>query len=255
MEKIIKKAPSYTLEKGINERKEMSSALVVLMIFLSAILIFALLASPSWLEIRRNQISQAETAERAQESLRQAKARALIRAETEAEIQANSRKWQKQLGLATISNGEGVEHAFIRQLINDPSIMDGVKVKIGKKEYDLAYTASSVKRWAQTTAHLIAISAGYVDSKTNWQIGVKKSGDVAYILEVKNGEKLTVDIYTKEYDHISSVYAIKAEFNDKPLTSITGIGVDYQATFLADTKDGVGHYEYVWTPAKAVKQK
>ncbi len=82
-------------------------------------------------------------------------------------------KEQKQIALATIHKGEGVESAFIRQLMNDPSAygFKGDAIKTGV-----------VKIWAQRKAHLTAIKAGYVDWKFGREIRVKYSDKAAYVL-------------------------------------------------------------------------
>lgn len=164
-------------------------------------------------------------------------------------------KQQGLLKLATIGKNEGVERAFIRQLIGNPRIMDEVKVKIGKKVYDLSYSGEisdkkAVKKWAQPTAHLLAIVAGYVDQKTGREIGIRKANEVACILKVESSKKFAVDIYLKSTLNDKKTVA---EFGNQPIYSIGGLGVDYQATFLADVKDGIGSYEYARTPK--VKQK
>jgi len=99
---------------------------------------------------------------------------------------------QKQLELATIGKGEGVEHALIRQLQAEPS-------KFGYKG-DLNDTAA-IRKWAETKAHQIAIENNYVDPKTGSEIRVKdigpvgKEGNPAYVLEIDSEGKFKVREY------------------------------------------------------------
>lgn len=177
--------------------------------------------------------------------------RAKRAAEAEAQAQAQAEELQRRLKLATIRKGEGVEHAFIRQLIDDPNIMDGVKIWIGKKEYDLEFAGGddeAVKKWARSTAHLLAIFTGYIDRKTGRQIMVKRPNEIAYLVDVDENKKSAgFDVYQKE------AKAAEAEFVYQTHVSISWSGGE--ATFWADVKDGMVSFEYVWKPAKVKKQQ
>jgi len=197
------------------------------------------------------QVAKAEKAKQefAAKQAKEAEEQAAREAKAVAEEAAKLKMVQE---MATVRQGEGVEHALIRQLVDNPGIMNGIKVKIGEKEYDLAYSGESsekkaVKKWAQSKAHLIAIASGYVHQNTGRQIRIKKPNEVAFILKAVDS-KFNIDIYKKELKTADEKVA-DAEFGSEPCYSIGGLGVDYQATFWADVKN-VGFYEYIWTPAR-----
>ena len=151
-----------------------------------------------------------------------------------------------RLKLATIGKGEGIEHAFIRQLVADPSIVEGVKVKVLGKVYDLTFKGDktdkkAVKEWAQCAAHLIALNGGYVDFATGGEIRVRVADKVAYILYKDKDSNLMVAEYEKA----------DGEFKDSP----TDEGpVKDGVTFEGDTSDGVQNYEYIYTPSAQTAQ-
>jgi hypothetical protein len=84
---------------------------------------------------------------------------------------------QPQVALATVHWTEGIEHAFIRQLVADPANY-GFDGKPDDKK--------AVKHWAGRQAHLLAIKAGYVD-KFGAQIGVPTGDTTAYLIQ-KNAD-------------------------------------------------------------------
>lgn len=89
------------------------------------------------------------------------------------------------MDLATIRKGEGVEHAFIRQL-------QALPVKFGFAG-DLA-DETALKKWAGRQAHLIAIRTGYYDWKFGVEVRVERPG-VAYLLQNNNDGVLRVVEY------------------------------------------------------------
>ena len=162
-------------------------------------------------------------------------------------------KLAKMQELATFKNGDGPERVFIRQLVYSPDLMNGVKVKIGKKEYDLAFKGDqndkkAVKKWAGKKANLLAIFFGYVDRKNGRQIRFKNPGKFACVIDVNDSKtKLSADIYKKE---------TVAEFSSNIVASTNWLAAaDGQHTFWADVKDGISSFEYVWTPEKVKKHK
>lgn len=90
---------------------------------------------------------------------------------------------------ATIGQGEGVEHAFRRQLELDPQKF-GFKGDITDK--------GAIRAWSGGEAHRIAIDQGYVDKVTGEEIRVLDvgpkgaAGNPAYVLEQGSGGKPSV---------------------------------------------------------------
>jgi|GEM_PF-6331170 len=90
--------------------------------------------------------------------------------------------------LSTVHKGEGIEHAFIRQLKANPT------------EFGFNGDASdehAVAKWAGVKAHQVALDNGY--AATGKEIRVAVAERVAYILENKNG-KISVAEYVKDED-------------------------------------------------------
>jgi hypothetical protein len=92
-----------------------------------------------------------------------------------------------QLALATIHKGEGIEHALIRQLVDNPG--------------SYGYTgdendAKAVKRWAGHEAHVLAVKGGYYEWKFGAEVRVKVSDKVAYVLQENADGDLQVAEYT-----------------------------------------------------------
>lgn len=92
-------------------------------------------------------------------------------------------KEKEKVAMAVIKKGEGIEHAFIRQLINSPN-------EFG---YNGSNNKKAVKKWAQTMAHQLAILAGYV-SKDGKEIRIRNANIAAYVIQVEN-EKITIEEY------------------------------------------------------------
>ena len=92
-------------------------------------------------------------------------------------------KAEAKMKLATIDK-KGIEGAFIRQLRADPSLLKGVKVKVGDSVYDLT------DKNAGAAADLIARNLGYVsiDGREVW---IREPGIVAYLI-VREGDKLVM---------------------------------------------------------------
>lgn len=91
---------------------------------------------------------------------------------------------------AIVQKGEGVEHAFIRQLSEDPE-------KFGFKGD--AADDNAVMDWAGKEAHRVAIKAGYVDMGTGNEIRIGgKGGAVAYELEKDSAGNIKVNEYSKD---------------------------------------------------------
>ena len=85
------------------------------------------------------------------------------------------------LALSVVHKGEGVESAFIRQLMANPSLCDNSKVCrpfTGNRK-----DVSALKTWAGHEAHVIAIKTGYFDWKFWSSIRVAAPDRMAYILE------------------------------------------------------------------------
>ena len=76
---------------------------------------------------------------------------------------------------SVVHQGEGIEHAYIRQLTNQPE-------KFGFQG-DLNNEAA-VRSWAENSAHRLAIEHGYVNPATGDEIRVAIPGEAAYQLNV-----------------------------------------------------------------------
>lgn len=143
------------------------------------------------------------------------------------------------LKMAILGKGEGPENPFIRQLVHDLSIVDGVKVKVYGKVYDLTFKddktdKKTVKKWAQRTAHLIALNGGFVNFATGKEVRVKVADNVAYPL-VKCGDTVIIGEYEKDTE---------GNFKDSP-SGATQSSYDEMNLFKGNTS-GVQAYEYVW---------
>ena len=139
-------------------------------------------------------------------------------------------KWETQLKLAEIGKNEGVEHAFIRQLMVDPSTFGFGKVE----------DAKDPKKWAGREAHRLAVKAGYVNLKTGKEIRVKVAGKVAYVLQKDKDGNLGVNEFQKGAD---GKYGNPADTNK--------LAPDYKSASFEgkDVKAKVQWYEYVWAKA------
>jgi len=149
-----------------------------------------------------------------------------IVAESPQQIQVEPK--EKNLELATIGKGEGIEHALIRQLADDPENF-GFDGDVNNSE--------EVKLWAGNEAHSLAIEAGYYDQKFGGEIRVKVSDKIAYVIQKDDNGNVEVAQYVKDDN---------GNFPDTP-QSIQKIALDYsQATFLAYGGDGskLPSYEY-----------
>ena len=91
---------------------------------------------------------------------------------------------------AIVQKGEGIEHAFIRQLSDEPEKFGFT----GDSKND-----DAVSEWAGRQAHNLAIKAGYVDLETGSEIRVGgKGGAVAYGLEKDSSGNFKVNEYLKD---------------------------------------------------------
>lgn len=89
-----------------------------------------------------------------------------------------------------VQKGEGIEHAFIRQLSDDPEKFGFA----GDSKDDEA-----VMDWAGKEAHRIAIKAGYVDLETGNEVRVGgKGGDIAYELAKDSSGSFKINEYIKD---------------------------------------------------------
>ena len=91
--------------------------------------------------------------------------------------------------LALAGKGGGIERSYIRQIAANPSIIDGVKVKIKEKIYDLKDCKT-----VGAQAHLIALSQGLVNGR---EFRVKRTDKFSFVLEKDNGGNLNTVIYEK----------------------------------------------------------
>lgn len=138
---------------------------------------------------------------------------------------------------ATIGKGEGVEHAFIRQLKDNPVAW--------------GYTGSlsdsaAVKKWTGGEAHRIAIRTGFVDYKTGKEIRVSKMG-VVYLLG-KNGEgKTTVTEYAEAPKDDT------VEPTDVNIAADSYCEARFAGANEETIKEHVQKYEYVYTPCQGEK--
>ena len=108
-----------------------------------------------------------------------------------------------QVELATIHKGEGIEHALIRQLRNEPA-------KFGFKGD--AHDATAVRAWAGGEAHRLAIKAGFVDAQSGQEIRVGSAGidKAAYVLEGDASSGVKVHEYLGGQE--KGVHAAAADF-------------------------------------------
>jgi hypothetical protein len=133
-----------------------------------------------------------------------------------------TRAKQEAMKKAIVGKGEGPEHTFIRQLIDDPQVFgfDGDVKNI-----------AAVKIWAQRKAHNIAVEAGYYDWKFGGWVATNQPNKVAYVLETIN-DSIFVKEFVKESDD---------NFPDTP-ENIRQTASSYsQAKFLAH-EDKVGNF-------------
>ncbi|MDD5290784.1 MAG: hypothetical protein PHZ04_01580 [Patescibacteria group bacterium] len=139
-----------------------------------------------------------------------------------------------------IGKGEGVEHALIRQIKENPVYWG----------YTGALTDSaSVKKWVGNEAHKLAILTGYVGSKADsskagWEVRVAKVGTV-YELGKDNDGKTVI----KEYPDFKSY----KDSNIEPIETNVAAPSLKDAVFASVDKDVAGPhvqgYEYIFTPS------
>jgi hypothetical protein len=91
-----------------------------------------------------------------------------------------------QIVLATVRKGEGIEHALIRQLVDDP-----MNYGFTGDQNDSA----AVKKWAGHQAHVLAIKAGYYDWKFGAEVRVKAPNTTAYVLQEDADGNLQIGEY------------------------------------------------------------
>lgn len=139
------------------------------------------------------------------------------------------------LATATVKRTEGIEHPLIRQLMNDPTLVDDPKEKFQGNRADIV----ALKRWAGRQAHLVAIKAGYVDWKFGAWIYVYPDR-IAYILRKGANGHLQVDEVSASPGTNSGTSLIS-----RPLAASVG-----HAQFLAWPNVLADHplpgYEHLW---------
>lgn len=147
--------------------------------------------------------------------------------------------WVETLEIATVRQGEGVEHAFIRQLESDPGLFGFSGSLTDLKE---------IKKWTGIQAHRLAIKFGYVDPKFGGEIWVAEANKVAFVIG-KNDSGLQC----REFVRGGS----EEPFPGSPERSIQTAGNNIY-NFLAHEDDdgnfitGV-NYEYFQPPVVALK--
>lgn len=150
-----------------------------------------------------------------------------------------AKKVPEALKIAIVQKGEGIEHAFIRQLVANPSIVEGVKIKVLGKVYDITFkgdkgNTKELKKWAGWASHLIALNHGFVDFATGREVRVKVANNVAYLLQ-RDGDAVTTGEYEKDAG---------GNFKDSPTDTTQSLG-DEMNLFKGNTS-GIQAYEYVW---------
>ncbi len=127
---------------------------------------------------------------------------------------------------AIVQKGEGIEHALIRQLQEDPFTYG----------FEGNATPKTVKKWAQKKAHQIAILAGYVNQKTGEEIRIKgNGGNIAYVLSV-DGDKISVEQYSVDQT---------GNFNSDPNWT-NKLANSYDDVQFRIVPDGLQVYEYIY---------
>jgi hypothetical protein len=97
----------------------------------------------------------------------------------------------EQIKLGTAHWKNGIEHPLIRQLIAKPAIVDSTTFEFKGDRND----ASAVKHWADTTAHLLAIRAGYVDAQFGGEVRVTVGDKLAYVIQKTTDNKVVIAEY------------------------------------------------------------
>jgi len=82
-----------------------------------------------------------------------------------------------------VHKGEGIEHAFIRQIEHDPKLAKGLGFKGNISDQHALHT------FAQHEAHVLAIKEGYADN-TGYEIRVMEPNKVAYEIKMENGHPI-----------------------------------------------------------------
>ncbi|MEK7635018.1 MAG: hypothetical protein AAB446_01125 [Patescibacteria group bacterium] len=139
----------------------------------------------------------------------------------------------KKINLATVGKGEGIEHAFIRQLIANPA-------QFGFEGY--VSNTVLVKKWAQKEAHKIAICAGFFDWKFGGEIRVRKSDTVAYVLS-RNTSGISVEEFVKGDNGFSQYAQDIQEITDSYTQAKFLAHEDEAGNFVASSS-----YEYFQLP-------
>ncbi len=146
--------------------------------------------------------------------------------------------------VAIIRKGEGIEHAFIRQLIVDPARKIIIVDREGRT-FDLSFSGhlndkNAVRKWAETTAGVISYRCGYVDAKGN-EVRVKAPNVVAYLLQADNdGNVIGVKECPKDKD---------GQFQTAPeLTHFQKFAKNFgDIKFKGSDPKNLGSYEYPHT--------
>jgi hypothetical protein len=158
----------------------------------------------------------------------------------------------EQISLGTVHWTEGIEHSFIRQLINDPSIADGTpnEFKGGRND------TKAVKHWADATADIIACEAGYRDCKFGGEVRVALGDSVAYVIHKTAAGKLIVAEYPVPKSARSQTATSTLASSSTPPSTIASTATHYLAAtvvtagFMGATKEGkpakLPAYEYAY---------
>ena len=141
--------------------------------------------------------------------------------------QSDLRKFtQAQVALATVHQGEGIEHALIRQLTADPANYGFT----GKKDDEKA-----VKQWAGRQAHLLAIKAGYVDWKFGAEVRVKTANTTAYLIQKNADDSLQIAEGT-----VTSPPGPATTAPDSATTQLSSIGASHTVVTTIATAHFIG---------------
>lgn len=114
---------------------------------------------------------------------------------------------------AIVHKGQGIEHAFIKQIEHNPILAKELAEKAGFKG-DLN-NPKILHEFAGKQAHLIAINEGYVDSTTGHQVSVLQADKVGYEIKMENGhiavDEKSVDGKLFETHHEGDKFETKIE--------------------------------------------
>jgi len=162
----------------------------------------------------------------AQAELKKAQMSVVLSAQAEPKTEAAGKEAVSAVSrTAIVQKGEGIEHALIRQLQEDPFTYG----------FEGNATPKTVKKWAQKKAHQIAILAGYVNQKTGEEVRVRGKGEnIAYILTVDKA-KISVEQYSVDQT---------GSFNPDP-DQVNQLASSYDDAQFHGVPDELQAYEYI----------